>query len=318
MHRQHTIRRTIFTKAVTQLVAFSALVFFWAVLPVAAQQHTLKLYEGAAPGSEVWPHAEMVLDRGGSKIVLNVRTPEMRVSLPPSETATGAAIVLLPGGALRILSMGGGTDDIVAFYTEKGIAVIEVKYRTLQIDPAVAAGGMRAIFGASAGAPTMQLDIQHANANPAPNDEALNEVLRLAVADTQAAMGIIRENAAAWHIDLARVGMLGISAGGGVAMGALLGGDPATAPNFFISVYGPSLQDVVVPNDAPPLYLAVEANHGPVTAGITALHSLWKSAGKASELHVYEVPNFAMPVSLWGPRSVDWLDEQNLLAAPTE
>jgi len=72
--------------------------------------------------------------------------------------------------------------------------------------------------------------------------------------------------------------------------------------------------DIQVPaDDAAPLFLVTEANHGPVTDGLLAIFSIWKDAGQPVELHVYEVPNFSMTVELWGPRLFDWMREQGTL-----
>jgi len=120
-------------------------------------------------------------------------------------------------------------------------------------------------------------------------------------------------------LDPDRIGVIGTSAGGGVAFGAMLADAPAeTKPDFFISIFGPSLQDVHVPAPAPPLFLVTEADHGPVTDGLLAVFSIWKAADEKVELHVYEVPNFSMTVDLWGPRLFAWMAERGFLAGQTE
>jgi hypothetical protein len=193
--------------------------------------------------------------------------------------------------------------------------VILLEYRTLQVPiaeidrpapPRPANGPPRAL---------PKLEIRNANANPAKGDKALDEVLRLATADGQAALRLARAHAADWHIDPSRVGMIGTSAGGGVAFGAMMAGEAASAPDFIISVFGPALQDIAVPARAPPLFLVTESNHGPVTDGLVDLFEMWKAGGKPAELHAYEVPNFSMRVALWGGRLFDWMREQKILPA---
>ena len=61
----------------------------------------------------------------------------------------------------------------------------------------------------------------------------------------------------AWRIDPARVGIMGFSAGGGIAVGTALAERSDASPDFLVSLYGPSLQDVNVPAHAPPLFIAV-------------------------------------------------------------
>lgn len=295
--------------ALAALVAIAA----WAA-PAEAQQHRQRLYSGAAPGSESWTLPEVVeRGSGGGETVSNVRDPEVSVYLPEAAKATGAAVVLLPGGGLRALGLGAMPETIAGFNAH-GVAAIVLKYRTLQIPPRPPEPPR----GTGPRPPISfpKLVIRKGNANPSPGDKALDTVLRLAVADGQETLRLVRRRAREWNIDPRRVGMLGISAGGGVAFGTLLAGEAGATPDFIVSIYGPSLQDVTVPRDAPPVFLATEADHGPVTDGIIALYSLWKEAGKKAELHVYDVPLFAMPVSLWGDRAFAWMKEQKLLDRP--
>jgi dienelactone hydrolase len=287
--------------------------------PAVAQQHRERLYPSVAPGSETWKLPEVETSNARGVTARNVRDPEIIAYLPDPAKANGAAVIHSPGGALRVLSMGAEMQDIISRFNERGIAVIVLKYRTAQVAAPGAPGG--AAPPPTAGAPTAgppagmlrRFEIKKANANPAPGDEQLSTVLRLATADAQEALRRVRSHAAEWSIDPKRVGMIGSSAGGGVAIGALLAGAPGATPDFIISLYGPSLQDVAVPKDAPPIFLATEADHGPVTDGLVALYAMWKGAGKRAELHIYEVPTFSMPVSLWADRAFAWMTEQGFL-----
>ena len=90
--------------------------------------------------------------------------------------------------------------------------------------------------------------MRKAHANPEPDDAGLAEVLRMATAGAQQALRLARRNAAPWRIDPARVGIIGFSAGGGVAVGTALAERSDASPNFLFSLYGPSLQDVDVPS----------------------------------------------------------------------
>jgi dienelactone hydrolase len=298
------IRRASFALALTFALMLGAQAL---ALPVSE-----RLYAGAAPGSEAWTYPETEQRTPTGVTIRNVRDPEIVAYLPARKRANGAAVILLPGGALRMLVMGQENKDIIARFNERGVAVIVLKYRTLQTPPA---GAQQAPIPAAGAAPAFlrKIEIRNANANPAPNDEKLNEVLRFATADAQEALRRVRSRADAWGIDKNRVGMIGSSAGGGVAVGALLANAPGATPDFIISLYGPSLQDVTVPANAPPLFIATETGHGPVTDGLLALFAMWRDSGKRAELHIYDVPNFAMPVSLWADRAFAWMDEQKLL-----
>ena len=285
--------------------------------PGHCQEYVGSLYEGPAPGSEDWRQPPVTRQTEDGESRFNTRDPRVSVYLPQRDKATGAAVVILPGGGLRVLGMADTRDTIDRFLAE-GVAVALLEYRTLQLTPEQID---RAVAPRPADAPPMtfpKLEIRNATANPAPGVGALDEVLRFAVADAQQTLRLVRARAAEWRIDPARVGMIGTSAGGGVAFGAMLAGQGGATPDFIVSIFGPSLQDVTVPEPAPPLFLVTESNHGPVTDGLVALFEMWKEYGKPAELHAYEVPNFSMRVSLWGDRLFDWMREQAILPAAGE
>jgi dienelactone hydrolase len=283
----------------------------------------IRLWPGKAPGSENWAVAETITrSPSGDRTVANVRDPSVTVYLPPAATATGAAAVVAPGGALRLLAWDNEGIKVAQWLNSKGIAALVLKYRTLQVTPAAGRGRGT---GPGPGAPgtgtaaRQELDIKKANANPAPDDAALTEVLGMGVADAQQALRLARSNATAWRIDPARVGIMGFSAGGGVAVGAALAERSDASPDFLVSLYGPSLQDVDVPAHAPPLFIAVGSTHFNVTNGCLALFAAWKAAGKPAEIHVYDqvsagfgMSTRGLPVDTWHERLFDWMVARKL------
>ena len=288
------------------------------VAPVRAQTE-IRLWPDAAPGSEHWSIPESVTrSPSGDRVIANVSDPTLTVFLPDSSVATGAAALIAPGGALRVLGFDNEGVKVAEWLNERGIAGFVLKYRTLQQDPSAPRGPLPGMPGPGA-APREELVIVNANANPAPDDEALGEVLKLAVADAQAALRLIRARASDWHIDPDRVGIIGFSAGGGVAVGTALAAQSNASPDFLVSVYGPSLQDVNVPEHAPPLFIAVGSTHFNVTNGCLALFAAWKAAGKPAEIHVYDgvSAGFGMtkrghPVDAWTDRLHEWLVAREL------
>ena len=292
----------------------------WA--PVADGQPGLRaflkrLWPGKAPGSENWTVPESITNRGGNRVATNVSDPTLTVYLPDSATANGAAVVIAPGGALQALSLDSEGSEVAAWLNSKGIAAFVLKYRLRQQQPG---GNNAGRPPAGGGVQRQELTIVKGNANPAPGDAALDEVLRMGVADAQQALRLVRQNTDRWHVDPKRVGMMGFSAGGGVSVGTVLADQSGASADFLISVYGPSLQDVNVPADAPPLFVAVGSNHFNVTNGCLALFAEWKKAGKAAEIHVYDqvAGGFAMskrglPVDTWPDRMLDWMQLHKLL-----
>ena len=277
----------------------------------------IRLWPAKAPGSEAWTIPETVTTSpAGDRTIANVSEPSVTVFLPSPTIATGTAIVVAPGGALRVLGWDNEGVKVARWLNDHGIAALVLKYRTLQVAPG---GSGRAVGGppvapGAAGAPRQELEIRRANANPEPDNPALTAVLRMAVADAQQALRLARRNAVSWRIDPARVGIMGFSAGGGVAVGTALAERSDASPDFLVSLYGPSLQDVDVPAHAPPLFIAVGATHFNVTNGCLALFAAWKAAGKPAEIHVYDQVSagFGMsarglPSDSWTERLFDWL-----------
>jgi acetyl esterase/lipase len=282
-----------------------------------AQSQEIRLWSGKAPGSESWSVSESVTaSPSGDRTVSNVSDPTLTVFLPDPANATGAAIVIAPGGALRLLAFDNEGVKVAEWLNSKGIAAFVLKYRTLQASPAggPGRGGLPVAARGGTAGPRQELEIRNANANPEPGDAALAEVLRMGVADAQEAIKLIRRNSGVWHVDPTRVGIMGFSAGGGVAIGTALAEKSDSSPDFLISLYGPSLMDVNVPAHAPPLFIAVGSTHFNVTNGCLALFAAWKAAGKPAELHIYDqvsagfgMSKRGLPVDSWTDRLHDWL-----------
>lgn len=307
------------------MTGFTRTLFIATILACAADAgaqtpQEIRLWPGKAPGSETWSVPEATTTSpSGDRTISNVSDPSVTVYLPPANTATGAAVVVAPGGALRVLGWDGEGVKVAQWLNTKGIAALVLKYRTLQAMPSAGRGRGAAPPGGAAAAGRQELDIKKANANPAPDDAALTEVLRMAVADAQQALRLTRRNATAWRIDPARIGIMGFSAGGGVAVGTALAERSDASPDFLVSVYGPSLQDVDVPAHAPPLFIAVGSTHFNVTNGCLALFAAWKAAGKPAEIHVYDqvsagfgMSTRGLPVDTWHERLLDWMVARKL------
>jgi hypothetical protein len=277
------------------------------------------LFDEPAPGSEDWTEPRIVVECRGSVSIYNTSQPRYDLYLPAEDKASGAAVLMLPGGGLRVLGAGVGTDAEIEAFLDRGVAVMHLEYRTRQI-PADSIN--RDCAPPNPDAPPIRfprMDIVNGNANPAPGDPVGAEVLRLATIDAQAALAVLHGRAAELDLDPDRIGIIGTSAGGGVGFSTLLADAPyAQKPDFMVSIFGPALQDVEAPDPAPPLFLVTEADHGPVTDGLLAVFSIWKAADEKVELHVYEVPNFSMTVDLWGPRLFDWMGERGILPAQVE
>jgi acetyl esterase/lipase len=268
-------------------------------------QEVIRLWEGKAPGSESWTHQEVVAtSANGIATIRDVVDPSMTAYLPEPSTSNGVAVVVCPGGAFRALAWESEGVAVARWLNKNGIAAFVLKYRLLKTGE-----GMMAFPKPGAGP---KLQIKNANANPDPNNEELNNVIRMAISDGQQAIRLVRQNAKKWSINPSKIGIMGFSAGGGVVVGTAMLNDPAGYPNFLVSLYGPSQFDVHVPDNAPPLFIAVAANHKPVSMGCVALYTIWNEAGKSAELHVYSKGKFGLggqglPSDTWPDRFLEWL-----------
>jgi predicted esterase len=288
----------------------------------------IPIWPGKAPGSEDWTFSERIMEGpGGSKTYSNVVDPTLTIYLPEPAAANGVAIILCPGGAMRMLGFA-EPERTAEWLNSRGIAAFILKYRVVP-DIRPASGGTGTPVPPKAGAPAKKMGMgmgnelsfreilnRNGNANPAPDNQEHLSVIKMAIADGQQAIRVLRRDAAKYHIDPKRIGILGYSAGGGVAIGTAVTESSDAYPDFVASIYGPSLVDVSVPEQGAPLFIAVMDGHFNVTNGCAALYALWKEAGRPVEFHVYDHadgPSSGMPVSTWTDRLYDWLVRRKLV-----
>ena len=243
--------------------------------------------------------------------------PMIEVYLPQEEVANGCAVVLCPGGAMRWLSWDSDVVKMASFLNEQGIAAIGLRYHLNK-------GGGQIPQGVQM--PPM-VDVTHpdafpqADANPMHNASG-DSIIQLAALDAKAAIRMVREHADEWHINKEKIGFLGFSAGGGVAIAATMSADNMEHPNFLCTNFGPSLMPVTVPIDAPPLLIMTRADHPNVAAGLVALFMEWKKAGANAELHIYgdgRGPYELMPqtgettTETWSTLMIQWLKAKGFI-----
>ena len=283
------MRRTIFSLILTLAVTFTA-------QGQTARVFTMDLDGNAAP---LLNEADKVTydDAGEIQGISGTNEAAIKVFLPAAEKNTGAAVIICSGGALMFHSWGNDVEKMASWLNERGVAVVGLKYRLRQMGP-------RPQRPAEAGAPrptppagnAMRLQLPDitgfdrlSKANASPDQSGRPDPsLDAAVDDALRTIRLVRAHADEWGIDPEKVGYLGYSAGGGVAIGATLKADPETRPSFLASCYGPSLTDVIVPENAPNLFIAVRAQHNNVAAGMLALFLEWKKAGANAEMYIYD------------------------------
>jgi len=272
----------------------------------------IDLWPGVPPGPvvELPPEADQTKPTddliAGRRIIKlgNVSTPQIAVHRPPPELDTGAAVVICPGGGYHILAYDLEGTEVAEWLNGHGVTGIILKYRVPFRDP-----DNRGLAG---------------------------------LQDAQRALSVVRHRAAEWSIDPARIGVLGFSAGGDVAMRTVFRAgdrqyeavDAADAvscrPDFLVYVYGggaadretgqlkPELSLTAAP---PPAFFVHTWDDFVDVRNPLALAAEWKRAGGTAELHIFPTgghgyglrPVEGLPVTEWATLCARWMKETELL-----
>jgi acetyl esterase/lipase len=272
---------------------------------VVQAQKVIRLYPGAAPGSENWkqPEKEYFSKIWNTQVVTNVVNPTLTAYLPDAATANGTAVIIAPGGGFHALSINSEGVDVAKWLNTKGVAAFVLRYRLVQ----TGADGVMEVMAKMSGS---RLNVDANNVDVVP----------LAVADAFAAMSYVRQNAKEFGIAPNRIGFMGFSAGGTVAASVAFQYSAATRPDFVAPIYAymGAVKPADVPKDAPPMFLVVATDDqlGLAPDSIN-LFSKWIAAKKSAELHSYAKGGHGfgmrkqnLPTDQWIERFGDWLQVQ--------
>lgn len=260
----------------------------------------VNIWPGAAPGSENWTQREIQHELGAGEhpnlIVRNVTTPTLTAYLPDPAHATGAAVVIAPGGGWLMLSINSEGHDVARWLAERGIAAFVLKYRLGET------AATEAEFNAwLAGGPGNYL---------AGVSRASRDVGPLSIADGEQAIRVVRAHAGEWNIDPARVVMLGFSAGAFVSTGAMVAGDDLARPNYVAAIYG----GMVAPNavlgaQSAPVFVAVSSDDPIVFQSTSELIARLREKRVPLEAHVYSRGGHGYGLNRQGFSSDHWIDQ---------
>jgi endo-1,4-beta-xylanase len=288
----------------TKLLPIAFLLSFLAVPALAwtgAQHPVIPLWPNGAPGFEGRKDEKEVksVQKSGEYKVTNVHNPSLTVFLPPKDKATGAAVVLAPGGGHRELWVLHEGANEAKWLNERGIAAFVLKYRLAR----------------EKGSPY--------------------KLPEHTLQDGQRAVRLVRSRAKEWGIDPHRVGMMGFSAGGEVV--AMVCGNPGAGkadaadpveresarPDFQALIYsGPlGIRKQAVTKDVPPTFILV-GDKDNAAVWLTDHYLALKKAGVSAELHIYaDTPHgfgfreskVRRPVDSWLERFEEFLGAQGML-----
>jgi acetyl esterase/lipase len=254
------------------------------------------LWTNGAPGSEGKTSKEVVEAPNhahGYLKVTGVHNPSLTVYLPPAEKATGAAMIIAPGGGHQFLNFDQEGTYVAEYLNSIGVAGFVLKYRLAR----------------EAGS-TYKIE-EHA------------------LADAQRAIWVVRSRAEEWKVNPARVGIMGFSAGGEIAALAVTRFDAGNAetprPDFAALIYpGIQADKYTIPAGMPPVFLLCADNDRNPSTAISGLYSKLKAAGVQTEVHVYATgghgfginpatKNVSPAATSWWLRMGDWLGEIGML-----
>lgn len=269
--------------------------------PLLLSAESVPLWPNGAPGSEGKPAAPPAIRTtpAGDQVISNIHAPSLTIYLPPKDKATGAAVILAPGGGHRELWSTHEGHNEAKWLAERGVAAFVLYYRL------------------------------------AREKESTYSVEGHALPDTQRAVRLVRSRASEWGINPARIGVMGFSAGGELA--ALISykndsgipGSPdpidrhPSRPDFYALIYPAIPRDMEPFKDMVPAFLACgENDRTNISQGLPELYLKIRKAGASAELHVYAGvghgfgfrPTLKGPVAGWMDRFHEWLGARGFLA----
>jgi len=280
-----------------RLIYLSTLALTPLLSPAQDTARQIPLWPNGAPGFE---NKRNEPEQAKDYWVKNIHNPSITIYLPPKEKATGAAVVIFPGGGHRLLVFNAEGRDPARFLNSIGVAAFIVKYRLFREDS---------------------------------NLYSLEKEIRQ---DCYRAMRLVRSKAAEFNIDTARIGVMGFSAGGECAALVAYGsgdGDPQATdpvdringrPNFQLLVYpGPLGVPDEVPHTAPPVFL-IAANNDPCCAvPVVSLLEKYRAAKVPVEAHILSQGDHGFnmgyrsnlkAVRAWPQLMANWLSDMHILA----
>jgi len=262
-------------------IACLAIVLLTSCALAAAQHPVIVLWPDGAPNdsssSSVNAPPEAVrITPEGDHVVSSVHRPSITVYLPPPATATGTAVLVIPGGGHREIWMDHEGYTVAEWLCTHGVAAFVLKYR-LAREP----GSTYTIEGTE-------------------------------LQDVQRALRLIRSRASEWSVNPDRIGVIGFSAGGELATlasdrpvagtgpetdtGNQAAADPhadpierqSSRPAFQGLLYPAIPHDLHFSKQTPPAFLACGANdRQDISEGLPQLYLQMKSAGVPAELHIF-------------------------------
>jgi acetyl esterase/lipase len=306
MTRQSFINQQIMSiKLLLKTIPSVVLALYSMIAP--AQENVIRLYEGAAPGSEKWTQKETTIEYQSpfwnekNLVVLNVVDPTLTVFLPAPEKANGSAIIICPGGGFSALSWDNEGPNVAKWLADNGVAAFVLKYRIAYAGATPEEVNLIAMtsYGGQPRTPEVmelikkncEITLSMSGTDPQGNPEAddpftrsLGNITKMAVDDARHAIEYVRSNADRWKVNPDKIGMIGFSAGGMLALDVAVNHTDLSKPDFIGIIYG-AFGYKGVPDDPMPMFMA--ATQYEATGNAASIYADWCKAKMPAEIHSF-------------------------------
>lgn len=285
---------------------------------------TQRLPEGAVEEVDLWPEGapdgfanarrEAIFPNPDPQVperwirnVTRARITRFPAQGPRTGHGRGLSMLVVPGGAFHFVSIDNEGYDVARALAARGIDAFVLTYRVWPMPEEDA--------DIPAFMPEFQRRLERARpgqVSPPVGNPDIDGGRALAEADGRQAMRVIRARAGAFGIDPARLGVMGFSAGGGVAVDLALAAPPDCRPAFAVPVY-PAWRPApapVIPGDCPPLCLIAAADDEVVAPFSTAaLAQMAHAAGVRVDCRIYGTGGHGFGIRRQGNLSDRWFDD---------
>ncbi len=228
-----------------------------------------------------------------TQVVSNVSSPTLTAFLPEDKQQDSPAVIIAPGGGLYALSINSEGNDVARWLAKRGIAAFVLQYRLVPTRNDATAQ-LSEEWGAD-----YQSVLQKAEA-----------VLPVAIEDGLSAIHYVRQHAESLGVNPEKVGFMGFSAGGAVAIGVNYQYSTATRPDFLVPVYPwTDVLPIKTPKaNAPPMIVIAATNDSlGLAEGALDLYRAYLLADKNAAMHLYSQGDHGFGMKTQGLPSDDWI-----------
>jgi acetyl esterase/lipase len=276
--------------------------------------------EDSLPCSNGIVEEDQVNEKGHLK---NVQLPTLSVYLPSKRKATGAGVIICPGGAYWILAIEHEGYEVAEWFNDFGVAAFVLKYRL-------------------------------------PTSDNVTCKQEVALKDAHRAIRLVRSKANEWELDKEKIGIMGFSAGGHLAstagtrwdLGNYRSDDPieqqSCRPDFQILIYPVISLDTTITNKGtkralvgeepheslirhfsnelnvttktPPAFLLSTYDDGVKVENSIRYFMALRKYGIPAEMHIYEKGGHGYglnrtqeAVKTWPERCRDWMKTREII-----